>query len=244
MIKTTGIITELIPYSESSYIAKVITYDKAQISIIAKGWRKKNEPILRFFEYDFCLSEPKEEGLYILKELCVIKDFSSYPNSSTWAAAEAGMELINKIIIPLSEAKDYYTLLREYLGYLQKVSKNGILIFWRMLLRIFKMMGINFDPELCDRCQCLTSPVAMGHNGDLICQNCLQEMFDTHEYRTLSSTAQRVLTLLPQIGNYLETIKLDRAVTEELNNLFLDYYSSHNKQTLKLKSLSVLSQFY
>ncbi len=244
MIKSQGIAIDLIPFSESSYIIKALTREKAQISIIAKGWRKKKEPLLRFVEYDFCLSEPKEEGLYILKELSFVKDFSGYPSSATWAAAEAGAELISKIIIPISEAGDYYALMRDYLAYLEKLPENGILIFWRLISRLFVMMGIRMDLGICDRCQSPCAPEAMGHSGNLICKCCYQECSETGQYQPLSATAQQVLSLLPQIGNHLESIKLDRSVIQELNKVFLDYYSVHNKQTLKLKSLSVLSQFY
>ena len=244
MTKSLGIAIELIPYSESSYIIKALTREKAQISIIAKGWRKKKEPLLRFVEYDFCLLEPKEEGLYTLKELCLVKDFSNYPSSATWAAAEAGAELISKIIFPISEAVDYYTLLRDYLAYLQKLHHNAILIFWRLISRIFKMMGINMDLDLCDICQSPSTPAALGQSGNLICMSCYQQSLDTGEYLPLSATARQVLSLLPQIGNHVENIKLDKGVIQELNKVFLDYYSAHNKQTLKLKSLSVLSQFY
>ncbi len=244
MIKSTGIILELIAFSESSFILKVLTFDRAQISVIAKGWRKKPEPLLRFVEYELCLAEPREEGLYILREASPRQDLSHYPNTATWAAAEAGAEFISKIIISPTEAKAYYTLLREYLRYLEKTPTNAVLIFWRLILRIFEMMGIGLRLQYCDICKAALPALARNSSGDLICKICYADLPANGQYQPLSSDAQTILHLLPEIGKHLDKITLTGAVLSELNRLFADYYAAHTKHTLKLKSLSVLSQFY
>lgn len=244
MIDSIALVLSIIPYSESSIVIKALTWDRAQISILAKGWRKKADPLLRFWEYEFTLYEPKEDGLYLLKEANALQDFSSYPNAATWAAAECGAELLLKIIIPSSEATHYYTLLREYLLYLRKVESNGILIFWRLLQRIFKMMGIGMRIEHCAICNSTADPVAMNAVGELICAQCFQSLPPENHYQSLRPMSQKVLILLPEIGKHLKTLKLNREDIAELNQLFLAYYSAHQRQTLKLKSLSVLSQFY
>lgn len=244
MIKSMGIILSIFPYSESSLILKVLSWDRAQISIIAKGWRKKPQPILRFVEYELTLYEPKEEGLYLLKELCQGKDYSSYASTSTWAAAEAGLELCAKIIIPVSEAKQYYTLLTQYLEYIAPLKENAILIFYRLMSRIFVMMGIGIRLRHCDCCSGLREPFAYDAAGEIICRECLQELSLPERYAPLSPVSQKVLCLLPEIAIHLQDIHLMRSDVNEINQLFLSYYTAHQKQTLKLKSLSVLSQFY
>ncbi|MCD8480583.1 MAG: hypothetical protein LRZ88_10430 [Candidatus Cloacimonetes bacterium] len=82
----------------------MLSPELGQISLIAKGIRKKEEPLLRLWEYELNLLEPKEEGLYLLKEAKERKDYSSYPEVATWAAADAGAELLAQIIIPQPEA--------------------------------------------------------------------------------------------------------------------------------------------
>jgi DNA repair protein RecO len=244
VIKTTGIILSIIPYSETSLIFKVLAWDKAQISILAKGWRKKSEPLLKNWEYAFILYEPKNEGLYLLKEAGALRDFSAFPSAATWAAAECGIELISKIIIAPAEAQNYYTLLREYLSYLEKVEVGGILIFWRLMHRVLRMMGIGIRFCHCDICQSQSEPMAMNAAGDLICAECYHSLAPDGQYQILSPMAREVLQLLPEIGNHLSALKLNRDVIDELNRLFFAYYAAHQKQTLKLKSLSVLIQFY
>ena len=244
MIKCMGIVLSIFPYSESSLILKVLSWDRAQISIIAKGWRKKQQPILRFMEYEFTLYEPKEEGLYLLKELCPGKDYSSYASTSTWAAAEAGAELCAKIIIPVNDSKQYYTLLTQYLEYIAPLQENAILIFWRLMLRLFIMMGIGIRLQCCDSCCKAKEPFAYDASGEIICQDCLQKLSWSDRYTPLSPTSKKVLRLLPEIANHLQDSRLTHCDVSEINQLFLSYYSAHQKQTLKLKSLSVLSQFY
>ncbi|MCK9558367.1 MAG: DNA repair protein RecO [Candidatus Cloacimonetes bacterium] len=244
MIKTNGIILGLIPFSESSQILRIFSAERAQISIIAKGWLKKQEPLLRFAEYEFNLYEPKEEGLYILKEAVLLQDYSQYPSTSTWAAAEAGAELISKILISGAEAGDYYTLLKDYLGYLQKLDSNAILIFWRLLLKIFKLLGINIELNRCCVCNTVSGPAGFSGASEIICETCIQQISNRDYYTVLSPAERRILSLLPEIGKHLDTIKPDAETVNKLNGFFLAYYTAQQKQTLTLKSLSVLSQFY
>ncbi len=244
MIKTHGIIIGIIPYSESSLILKVQSRDIAHVSIIAKGWRKKPDPLLRFCEYEFGLFEPKEEGLYLLKEADLLQDYSRYPTTSTWAAAEAGAELISKILIPASEAQLYYEILQKYLVYLQKLETNGILIFWRLFMRLLKLMGIEPDLSSCGMCGEPAPAYAFNGSAEIICRDCYVALNNREQYYALSRKARDILALLPEIGMHLCEAEPSQEVVGELNRLFLAYYTAHQKQTPKLKSLSVLSQFY
>lgn len=244
MIKTQGIIIGIIPYSESSLILKIQSRELANISILAKGWRKKPEPLLRFCEYDFCVLAPKEEGLFLLKEAALQRDLSQYPSTSTWAAAEAGAELISKFLIPQDEAGKYYQLLLNYLIYLQNLEINGILIFWRLFSRTLIFMGI--DPSFSSCAICATQSPAFAFNGfgETICEHCHLALKHQDQYTPLSSDARKILELLPEIGAHIHDQEPRLEVVGELNRLFISYFEAHQKQTLKLKSLSVLSQFY
>jgi DNA repair protein RecO len=244
MIKERAIVISIIPYGETSQILRVIAQNKAHIAIMAKGWRKKQEPVLRFCEYEFNLTEPKEEGLYFLNEANFLEDFSSYPTTSTWAAAEAGAELISNILISNHEAEDYFLLLRNYLSYLKNIPNNGILLFWRLFLRIFMLLGISPEIGRCSICGQNKSRIAANNDAELICADCFESLANPAHYTLLQKNTIDILDKLPQIGNHLESTSLNRSTVSEINKLFTSYYSAHQKQTLKLKSLSVLSQFY
>jgi coenzyme F420-reducing hydrogenase delta subunit len=81
---------------------------------------------------------------------------------------------------------------------------------------------------------------AAGH----ICQECFGDLSESGQYTLLSQDATEILRLLPEIGMHLDRIKVSTVAVSELNRYFLQYYQVHQKQTLKLKSLSVLCQFY
>lgn len=244
MIKTVGLVLNTYPYSESSLILKIISWDHGPISIIAKGIRRKQESLMRFGEYEFQLYPPKEEGLYLLKDHSLIRDFSSYPSPQSWAAADCGLELFSKILFPQPDNKEYYTLITEYLKYLQKTKHNGILIFWRMFSRLLRMMGVPLNFSICAICGKECQPVAYNPSGELICAECKATLPFDHVYHDLSLNAQKIIELLPEIGNHLEEIKVNQVDITQINELFLFHYSSMQKQNMKLKSLNVLCQFY
>jgi DNA repair protein RecO len=238
-MKTRGIILTIIPYSESSLICKLLSSELGQISLIAKGIRKKEEPLLRLWEYELNLLEPKEEGLYLLKEARELTDYSTYPEVATWAAADSGAELLSQIIIPQPEAAVYYKLLTDYLSYLQKVDKNAVLILWRLFLRVFQLLGIGLELDLCSICHQRAPILAHTGTGELICGAC-----KSRSSKQFSPLASEIIRLLPEIANHIQRLDLNRWVVGEINGFLLDYFYAHHKQTLKLKSLSVLSQFY
>lgn len=240
MIKSYGIILNTFPYSESSQILKVLTWDRAQISIIAKGWRKRNEALLPLVEYDFILYKPKEEGLYLLKEASPLRDFSSYASPSAWAAAECGAEIFGRILFPLEDNSQYYTLFSEYLGYLGKVKQNAILIFWRMLLRLYHLMGIPLKLTHCSSCQKEVPTTFLSPASEPLCQPCAKSLPLGYEIEALTDTTLSVLKLLPEIGNHLESIKLTQKDISQINRIFGAHFEQRQKQKLKLKSLDVL----
>ncbi|HNQ42781.1 MAG TPA: DNA repair protein RecO [Candidatus Cloacimonadota bacterium] len=246
-ITTPAILCNITPYSESSLIIRAFSFGRGYISIIAKGWRKKaeKEQILRFWEYELVLSEPREEGLYILSEANMLTDYSHYPCLATWAAAECGIELLSQLIVPYQEYRHYYTLASEYLKYLSKVEDNAILIFWRLLERVFVLSGIGRDLQMCHECGTQATPYAFDQgSGDVICRACALDRLETGRYLELSDTASSVLSSMHSIGNHLNDFSLERSQISEINTLYFGYYQAHQKHKLKLKSMSVLLQLY
>jgi len=44
-------------------------------------------------------------------------------------------------------------MVQKYLNYIKTVKRNGIAIFWRFLLRIYKIYGISLDLQTCVICE-------------------------------------------------------------------------------------------
>jgi len=246
--KLQAILIKQSQYSESSLILQFFTLQYGMISVIAKGIRKKSEQqqLLPLCEYELLAYEPKEQGLWLFSEANIIRNFSVYLGSATWAAAETGLELISHLIIPQEDIATIYNLTIAYLEYLKKVKSNAILIFWRFFNRITILSGIGNPLSNCCICNnALSLPSAyLKSKGGFVCENCLPEIYPNDALLILSPPARKILLLLPEIGNHLEEITLDRAVVNEINTAFALYWQAHHKQTLHLKGLSVLTQFY
>lgn len=244
MTKTIALVLNVFPYSESSLVIKALSWELGLISILAKGIRRKNDALTRFGEYEFQLYTPKEEGLYLLKDYSLVRDFSQYPSPQSWAAADCGLELFSRILFPLSDAREYYTLATEYLKYLQKTKNNGILIFWRMLARLYRMMGIPLSLDSCAHCAKEGMQRAFTAAGELLCKECKDQVKYDRAISLLSPNAAKILQLLPEIGMHLDEITLTQDDISQINQLFLSHYYAMQKQNLNLKSLGVLCQFY
>ncbi len=243
-----GIILKQIEYSENSLVLRYLSREHGLISILAKGVRKQAEKIqfTNLQEYDMGLSEPKESGLWLYNDHDLLANYSTYPNPATWAAAECGMELISQMIISSDEHAHIYDLAISYLEYLNQVNTNAILIFWRFFIRMLRIGGVGAPQDFCCVChQSLDSyDVIDLQHGGLLCHACRQDNSNHENQQKLSELSSQVLRWIPEIGNHLGEIKLSRREVGEINLLLERYWDRHNKQTLKLKSLSVLGQFY
>ena len=124
--KLLAILIKQSQYSESSLILQFFTRQQGMVSVIAKGIRKKSEKqqLLPLCEYELIAYEPKEQGLWLFSEANITRNFSAYPSSSTWAAAETGLELISHLIISQEDIATIYDLTISYLDYLKKVERK------------------------------------------------------------------------------------------------------------------------
>lgn len=246
--KLRGILIKQSDYSDSSLILKFFAMEHGLISVLAKGIRRKTEKqqLNNLCEYELGLYEPREGGLWLLYEQDLLRDYSAFPSSATWAAAQSGLELVCQIISSPEEQHVYYQLCLSYLGYLQNVQSNAVLIFWRFFLRVIKQSGIGSPLDEC--CACHHTGVDYLaydlYQGGLLCANCYAEIDMREHLQCLSPTTRIVLRMMPEIGKHLNELKLGSTELAELNDILCKYWQAHHKQTLKLNSLSVLTQFY
>ncbi len=236
------------PYSDSSLILRAFGRQHGLISILAKGIRSKPEASLLnpLYVYEFSFYEPREAGLCLLAEFSLAEEFDLANKIESWTAAECALELYSQLIIPPEESSAYFELLRDLLVYLGTLEKNAVLIWWRFLLRVFRMLGIPYDPQLCFAClDCSNALTAWEQgSGRLICAGCLDALPDPLRYEPLSAVSARILRLLPVIGEHVASLRPDRASVAQLNRLFAQYYQAHFHKALKLRGLEVLEQFH
>jgi len=247
-VKLTGILIKISEFGDSSLIYRFFTAEHALIGVLAKGIRKKAERqlLIPFSEYEICVYEPKEAGLWLLESAYLQRDYSVFPSSETWATAACGMELISQIIIPHDEHQSTYNLAISYLEYLCKTPNNAVLIFWRFFNRIIILSGIGNPISHCSMCHKETRSykALLATAGGLVCPDCYPEIVLNENLIVLSSNSSIILQLLPEIANHLQEIQLTRKDVLDINTIFQSYWQAHHKHPLNLKSLSVLAQFY
>ncbi len=245
-VKDNSIILKCSPYGESSLIVHALCRQLGSISFIAKGQRQKasSPPFLPLCEYELTLYEPLEAGLYLFVEASLRVE-RNYPDPKCWSTALCGSELISHLMVSADEHGLYYHLLSEYLDYLAKLLGEPLPIFWRLVHRVMQLQGLKLELDVCSTCGKLASPIAyLKKDASLICEQCARLDYSQDEMQRFSTEARELLCQLPRIGNYLIELKLSRPVVRELNEYFAAYYQAHTHQTLKLKSLSVLEQYY
>lgn len=242
-----AIIVKVTNFSETSLIVRCLTANNGFISFLAKGLRKAQDKIqlISLFEYELNLYSPREQGLYLFSDANLISENTIYTHPETWAAADAGIELLEHLMIPPEEFGTYYELVKSYLAYLERVNKNSILILWRFWIRVFKLSGVDFDPLLCSNCHQNGESVSSfdQNSGSLLCAACSPDD-PSDSLQKLSPAARELLTQMTVIGSLLDTIKLNKAVVIEINELLSGWWESHFHESLHIRSLSVLVQFY
>lgn len=245
-LKDRAFLIKSIPYSDSSLILKAFGHEHGQLSLLAKGIRSKPQASLLnpLCLYEFSFYEPRESGLCLLAELSLVKEFDFTDRIEVWTAAECALELYSQLIIPAEESVAYFELLRNYLVYLDSLQTNAVLIWWRFLLRVFRMLGIPCDTQACSSCGGKALKAWDKGSGKLFCDECWNALPDLQNRELLSPVSAMVLSLMPVIGEHLSTLKLDRNSVSSLNELFARYYHAHFHKALRLRGLDVLEQFY
>ena len=148
-LKTRAIVLQKTPFKETSYIVKFMTESHGVISAIVQGARKNNSKYLSHFELANCL-----EIIYIKKktDLHLITDssiliFNEQSNHSYFQllSIQTVLEIYTQLIISDADSHELFLLLIKYLEYIQQVKSNHLLIIWRFLIRLLKMLGFEIE---------------------------------------------------------------------------------------------------
>ncbi len=247
-IKDIGIIYRIINYGDSSLIISVLCREIGNIAILAKGMRTKsnNGSVSVLNEYEFIVYEPSEPGLYLLSEYSLIHEVVYNNRAESMATASCGLELVSSLLLGHDEHVMYYELIKKYLTYLEQVSKGMIALFWRFAIRVFQFQGIDINLSECSWCK-KAGHIASGidiNNGNPLCEDCLMDnVRELNRYHLDPSTVQ-ILIILPSIGNHLDSIHINKQNVFDMDTILKAYYEHHFQKSFKLRSLSVLEQFY
>lgn len=242
-IKTNCILLKKQPYSESSVILQVFSDTQGLISVLCKGIRKhkqhKDYLLNVLNEYELIITSGSQSGLHTLTELSLIKEYPADLTLETWFNAQAGAEILTRLLLPHDEIPLFYKALSQYLDYLVNTPENSIAIFWRYLLHIDKLLGVPINLKECSVCHKeMPRPAGFAaDSGRLVCHNCLPSLPSSI---TFTAESANILMLLPVIGNYLQDIVINNQTAIQLNNFFLNYLSLQFHKPIHLNSLQYI----
>ncbi len=241
-VQATGIIFRKTPFKETSLILEVFTQELGKISIMAKGIKREKNKDLGLTEIlnELELVLHKTNEWYILKSATLIKSHVFEVDFNKNILMQAAIEIYRQLIIPEEDSKKLYDLLIKYFDYLKQVNINGIAIFWRFLLRVFVLSGIELNLTKCVKCKKWKNDI-MGYfpqkNG-MICKDCYKPVFDSSVIE-ISDKVSWLLSNINKIGNLLDRIEISKSTINQINRIFLIHLSEHFHKKFNLRTIKL-----
>ncbi|MFC1887596.1 DNA repair protein RecO [Candidatus Cloacimonadota bacterium] len=244
--KTSGVVLRKTPYKETSLILEVFTQHLGRVSVIAKGARREKQEqsgLLDLLnELELVLHKSPQSKWFILTSAKLIHSWYRDIDFNNGLLLQACIEVFRQLEIQREDNVILYDLMIRYFQYIHKQRKNGIAVFWRFILRILNIYGIDIDIDLCQKCGNRGKKFIAFYpqkNG-FICQDCYLPAYDDATLR-ISPASAGVFATIMQIGNVLDEIEISSETIKQLNRIFLIHLSEHFHQNFHLKSLELYS---
>ncbi|MDO9576894.1 MAG: DNA repair protein RecO [Candidatus Cloacimonadales bacterium] len=238
-----GIILKKTPFRETSLILDIFTPDLGSIPVMAKGVRQeksKTTGLLEILnELDLSLYKNPASDWYIFKSAELLKAHLYETNFRTGILMQGAAEIYKQLLLEYNDYAELYELLQQYLLYIRTIPRNGIAIFWRFLLKLFRLIGIEFSVNLCVECNQENNFVAYyPQRHGFICKNCYRPIFENFVIG-LNREQADIFANLRQIGKLLDELIISKQTIDQINRIFLMHLSEHFHQKFFLKSVEM-----
>lgn len=244
--KTRGVVLRKTPYKETSLILELFTQHLGKIAVIAKGARREKRSesgLLELLnELDLVLQKNPHSTMFILVSADLIRSWYRDIDFNNNLLLQACLEVYRQLETQKEDILVLYDLMIRYFKYIHRQRKNGIAIFWRLLLRILNIYGIDIDVTQCIKCESSENRFAAFYpqkNG-FICNKCYLPAYHETTLKIDPQSAE-VLASISFIGNLLEDIEISDATVKLINQIFLVHLSEHFHQNFHFKSLEFYS---
>ncbi len=242
--KTSGVVLRKTPFKETSLIVELFTQHLGRISVIAKGVRKEKKAegglldILN--ELDLVLHKNPQSSMFIVVSAELIRSWYRDIDFNNGLLLQACIEVFRQLEMQREDILPLYDLMIKYFNYIHKKRKNGIAIFWRLLIRILNIYGIDIDVSNCIKCGRKTDDLTafFPQKNGFICNKCYLPAYEESTLR-ISGKSAEVLSKIMFIGNIMEDMEISNETTSQINKIFLLHLSEHFHQNFHLKSLEL-----
>jgi len=243
-VKTAGIILRKVNFRETSIILNILTPDLGIITVMAKGVRKQKSKSIGLLELlnelDLELYSNPNSEWYIYKSARIKNNHLFNIDHRTSILMQAAVEMIRQIMISIEDSQEIYNLLSTYLDYIKSVNKNGIAILWRFILKLCRILGIEFSLKNCVQCsEYKYFKVYFPQKNGFICNDCYHPGYYEQVIEIDIATAE-LISKLNDIGKYLDEVSITKSTIKQLNRIFLIHLSEHFHKKIHLKSIELL----
>jgi len=244
--QTQGIVLRKIPFKESSYICDVISPDFGIIKVIAQGIRKEEGKgaglIETGNELQMVVYHNNSSEWYILRSAEISQAYILNTSYENQVLVYAAIEFYLALIIHSEDFAEIFQLLKTYLQYIREVKQNGILVFFRFVMRVFKVLGVSVNMKHCAVCAEETQEfVAYSLIKDgFICKNCYKP--NHPEYVEFSGLFSLIIRNFGRIGKMLNSLKTDVQTLNEIERFICRHFENAFHKKLELNSLNLLKK--
>ena len=238
-----GIIVRKVHYRETSIILDIFTNKLGIIPVMAKGIRKEKSKSAGLTEIlnelELVLYKNPSSDWYIYKSASLTRAHLFEVDFKTGILMQAAAEIYRQLIIPGEDAEKLYELLLKYLQFVLQVKKNGIAIFWRFLLRLFRLIGIEFNSTTCINCGSKGDFIAyFPQKHGFICKKCFRPVYNDLVFE-ISGEQAELFTNLNHIGNMLDELQISKSTIQQINKILLLHLAEHFHKSFYLKSIKL-----
>jgi len=223
---------------------EVFTQHLGKISIIAKGVRKEKQPVSGLLdilnEVELVLHKSPGSKWFILVSAKLVRSWYMGIDFNNGLLLQACIEVFRQLEIQKEDNMILYDLMIKYFQYINKKRKNGVAVFWRFLLRILNIYGIDIDITKCTKCdkQNVIFAAFYPQKNGFLCNDCLLPALNNTTLKISPETAE-IFSKIMFIGNVLEDIEISQLSINQLNKIFLLHLSEHFQQNFHLKSMEL-----
>ena len=239
---TKGIIIHKIPFKESSCILEIFSENFGKISVLAKGARRTNSQFQGLVEIlnegMFELYSKQTSNWFILISVDLIDSHLFNTNYHSALIMQTATELFRQLIIDNKSAEELYKYFHIFLEYIKNVEKNQIAIYWRFLLRIYLLLGIELNIHECILChqnkQKMIAYYPQKHG--FVCEDCYRPGLNDLCLK-INDNVAGIIAKIPEIGNWLRKIQINKKNFKLINKIFLTHLTEQFHKHFKFRSL-------
>jgi len=244
-LKTKGIVLHKLPFRETSYIAEMFSPDLGKFSVMVKGIRQEKNPNFGIIdllnELETVLYKNPSSEWFIFKSGELLKSHLREQEFRRSLFMQAAAEVMLQLIISEEDAAELYKLLINYLDFLGTISKQEEIVFWRFMLKMYKILGVELEVKKCVLCGGIANfPQAyFPRKNGFICENCSRPHLEK-EVIKLDEQAAKIIGKIYRTNEIFNKIEISKKTLFLINRIFLIHLDEHFHKNFHLKSLEMV----